>query len=719
MPKWGMDRFFYAKIACCIFCYELALDSGGRAMGSEHLQSRVDHIYDHLYANAGVKTPAAICAELGKILHSGLYWEESGRGKPAFDFSRQQVVALTAQEKRVCREVARQVRAMFAEMNTTWKLYGESASVLLDDLNIAFSVAHLSGIPLSDPKRDVLGDVIEIIRSNWAKRIGGQFFTDQRVTSLAMVLLEFDPRRGDDLVDICAGTGGFLLAGMNHIRGLLESSAPGRPVEEELTRLSKAAIRGVEVDAEIAGLANASLKARLGSSHESFVSAADSLNPQNLDGASLSASFGRHLCAASNPPFGTKITVKDPEILRTFDLAVSSPRSGDALLISGCGRMTPRPPDILFLEQNIKLLVPGRGRLAIVLPYQVLSGPQTLFVREWLLRQTRVLAVVDLPNETFQPHTGTKTALLVVKRRVEPLADPRDDSEGSVFMAMPKWIGHDRRGHPVFRRTADGGVSDTVLCDFDEIAESFSAYQRGSDPGGVYDQCYAVPYSRITSDPLLRCNALYHKPLPARVGVMLGISARGEEGWRTARVREVVKKIFYPGRFRRGYIDYRDGAVPFLGGSNITELIATTCKWLSPDDPKLEELKVRAGWLLVTRSGSTGIVSSVPPSWDGSAMSEHVIRIIPDPKKLDPHYLLAFLRTNHAQEIIKRGVFGSVIDEITPEFIGDIEIPIPQSRKAVAAIADKVRQAEGSRENSIQLHLDAVKELNELVTGLT
>lgn len=100
-------------------------------------------------------------------------------------------------------------------------------------------------------------------------------------------------------------------------------------------------------------------------------------------------------------------------------------------------------------------------------------------------------------------------------------------------------------------------------------------------------------------------------------------------------------------------------------------------------------------------------------------MSEHVIRIIPDPKKLDPHYLLAFLRTNHAQEIIKRGVFGSVIDEITPEFIGDIEIPIPQSRKAVAAIADKVRQAEGSRENSIQLHLDAVKELNELVTGLT
>ena len=52
-------------------------------------------------------------------------------------------------------------------------------------------------------------------------------------------------------------------------------------------------------------------------------------------------------------------------------------------------KITFRAPDILFLEQNVKLLIPGEGRLSIVLPYQILSGPQTLFVRTWLLKKYR------------------------------------------------------------------------------------------------------------------------------------------------------------------------------------------------------------------------------------------------------------------------------------------------------------------------------------------
>ena len=47
--------------------------------------------------------------------------------------------------------------------------------------------------------------------SGVAKRLGGQFFTDQRVTRLAVDLLEYDPAK-HDFVDICSGTGGFLIA---------------------------------------------------------------------------------------------------------------------------------------------------------------------------------------------------------------------------------------------------------------------------------------------------------------------------------------------------------------------------------------------------------------------------------------------------------------------------------------------------------------------------
>ncbi len=685
------------------------------APSSHHLQSRVNQIYDHLYANASTRTPAGICAEVGKVLHSGVYWEECKNKHPAFDFDRQQVRSLTVQESHICREVARLVRAAFAEMNARWKLYDSSTEITLSDLDIGYIAAQLSGLYLSDPKRDVFGDVIEIIRSNWAKRIGGQFFTDQRVTALAMTLLDFNPRRGDDLVDICAGTGGFLLAGTNHIRSLLEDAAEEGPPEEALIRLSLASIRGLEVDGEIAALANASLQARLGTKHESFVSQADSLNPATLTRNRANVKMGTHLCAASNPPFGTTITVKDPAILRTFDLAATAARSNAPMLMDGFGKLTPRAPDILFLEQNIKLLAPGRGRLAIVMPYQILSGPQTLFVRQWLLRHAQVLAVVDLPVETFQPHTGTKTALLVVKRRVEPLSDPRDGAEGTVFMAMPRWIGHDRRGHPVFRRNADGSLSEEILSDFDEVKAAYKAYLSGNDPRAIYERCCAIPYANITRDALLRTNALFHKPLNGGSQTVADLSLTAKRGWQTKKIRDVVKRIFYPGRFRRDYIDRTAGAVPFLGGSNITELLITTDKWLSPDDPKLEALKVEAGWLLITRSGSTGIVASVPPAWDGCAMSEHVIRIVPDPTKLDPHYLLAFLRTDYAQEIIKRGVFGSVIDEITPEFIGEIEIPIPNFKKVLKPIIDEIRHAEEARQIAIQGHSQGLDHLNRLL----
>jgi restriction endonuclease S subunit len=125
----------------------------------------------------------------------------------------------------------------------------------------------------------------------------------------------------------------------------------------------------------------------------------------------------------------------------------------------------------------------------------------------------------------------------------------------------------------------------------------------------------------------------------------------------------MVSRIFCPGRFTRKYVDEESGGVPFLGGANILHFSVNTRKFLSKDDPNLEELIVREGWLLITRSGSTGIVSSVPKAWDGVAISEHVIRVVPDKSKpVSAEYLEAYLRSDLGQNLIAAGVFGSVID---------------------------------------------------------
>jgi type I restriction-modification system DNA methylase subunit len=668
------------------------------------LHQRIIRIYDHLYANAPVRTPQGIADEVGKILHVGIYIESKNTGlfiedtlrQPAFNYSFSQIKKLTQGDESLCHEIAQHLRQKFTMMNQEWELYPATSNLLIRDADIGYVCALLNQILISDSNRDVFGDALEIFRGQWAKRTGGQFFTDQQVTTLAMILLDFDPRRGDDLIDICAGTGGFLLAGLNRIKTLLAQD--NMLTEATLIDLALNSIKGYEIDTKVGEIANATLRARLSKTQHPFVLIADSLQSAIfLQGKHIRTNA--HMCAATNPPFGTKTTIKSHEILRNFDLA----RTGNSLAM--------RSPDILFIEQNLQLLKPGLGRLAIVVPYQILSGPQTRFVREWILRHAQIQAVIDLPADTFQPHTGTKACLLIIKRRETPLQKIEDIDDTLIFMSAPRWIGHDRRGNPVYKRLPDGKLTDEILTDFPQVAVAYTNFLNGQEPQAAHDLSFYINARKLLRDNEIRLNALYHKPL----NNLSSKTHQRSADWHCVKLSSVISKIFFPTRFKRNYVEYYPGAVPFLGGANISQLIVSTDKWLRHDDPKLIELRVYPGWLLVTRSGTTGIVSSVPAAWDGFAISEHVIRIIPDPKKLDAAYLHTFLRTQFAQETLSRGVFGSVIDEITPEFVGDLDIWIPNSDSVLQEITAKAHEAQTAREKAIDALTDAVQIINTLL----
>ncbi len=645
------------------------------------LDARLGRVYDHLYANASFRTPAAIAAEVGKLLRTAAF-AERGAGGPAFRFEASRRRALARGEPAAVRALAREVRAGYRAMRRAWRLYPGEA-LRLSDRDLAFCCAELDGVGFSTGGRDVFGDAVEIFRTSWAKRHSGQFFTDGRVARLAMALLEFDPRRGDDLVDVCCGTGGFLLAGLDRLRDLVARSGPEEGREADVARLGLRALRGQEVDPEIRSAARASLAGRLGARGAGLVLGGDSLDPRAFRAGPLRE--GRHRCAASNPPFGAKITVKDPGVLRHYDLA-RAPN----------GRVGPRPPDVLLLERNLRMLAPGEGRLAIVVPYQILSGPQTRPVREWLLRQARLEAVVDLPAETFQPHTGTKTSLLLLRRRPRPLAAVDPGESGSVFMSTPRWIGHDRRGRPVFRRDPDGRSTGEVLSDIEAVAQAFEAWRQGSDPAKVHPESFEVDAREVAGDPDLRLNARYH-----RRGACGLDPFAASAGWRKVRLGDAVERVFLPGRFKRAYVDPGPGAVPFLGGADVGRLVPETQKWLAKGDPRLDDLRVREGWLLVTRSGTTGVVSSVPRAWDGLAVSEHVIRIVPRPGGLHPAWLQAFLRSAPGRRALARGVFGSVVDEISPEFVAGLEVPVPEDRALHDRVVADVVRAEAARQEAI------------------
>lgn len=640
-------------------------------------EQQIQELHDHLYGNANLRTPDAIGAEVSKIIKAMMFVR--GSDAAATDDGPLPRDLLRDSTSERARTVATETHAAFDAMNQAVEAYPRGTRIELDDSSVVAVRVYLSGFDFDSRSRDWLGDAIEIFRSLTAKRLGGQFFTHPLVTELAMTLLEYRPFEGDDLVDICAGSGGFLLAG-GHAMAIQQ---------RRQARVDPKTLIGLEADPELVRLTNANLAMQHGESG-SYAMPADSLASPDAWPAEIRRRVipGTHRCLASNPPFGTKITVKDDAVLRQYDLGARWSKSDAGWTKTRV--LTPRAPDILFLERNLQLAEPGVGRVALVTPYQMLSGPQAEYIRHWLLCNARVVAVIDLPPTTFQPHTGTKASLLVYKRLSQPLASPSEAEDYEIFMATAADIGHDRRGNPVF----ESGEAPVVKTDLYAVADAFQAFRRGDDPSRIHPGAFVVRASDVVADPGLRLNAAYHEAAKGEARQRV-LAMADRPGWTLSTVGALTKDIFVPGRFKRNYVQGGEG-VPFLSGTGISQILPNG-KRLAVDDAHGQSCVVRSGWVLVTRSGSTGLVSSVPSSWDGWAVSDHVIRIVPDDSKLDAGYLQAYLRSTVGQELLKAGIFGSVIDEITPEHVASVPIPVPQDLEDCAQVADHMRRADEAR----------------------
>jgi type I restriction enzyme M protein len=76
------------------------------------------------------------------------------------------------------------------------------------------------------------------------------------------------------------------------------------------------------------------------------------------------------------------------------------------------------------------------------LPDGIYGNNQLGYIRKFIMKRARIVAVIDIPIETFQPNTGTKTSILILQKM------SKLPSDYPVFMAIAESCGHDRRGNP-------------------------------------------------------------------------------------------------------------------------------------------------------------------------------------------------------------------------------------------------------------------------------
>ena len=60
---------------------------------------------------------------------------------------------------------------------------------------------------------------------------------------------------------------------------------------------------------------------------------------------------------------------------------------------------------------------------------------------------------------------------------------------------------------------------------------------------------------------------------------------------------------------------------------------------------------------------------------DGMACSEDVLRVVPDPDRILPGYLYAFLSSKFGKSLVVGGTYGAIIPHIEPHHIASLPVP--------------------------------------------
>lgn len=334
------------------------------------------------------------------------------------------------------------INGLFKKACEEWPgIFKENEDIELAKRHLQVCVGPIEGVRLMGSNLRIMDDAFEYLLPTEAKKKKGQFFTPRHVVEMCVRML--NPTQKEYVMDPSCGSGGFLLHAM-------EWCYPADDNDKRELRKHRYAAKylwGVDFEARAAKTSRA-LMLIAGDGHTNiFGPDVSSLDPrtwfENASGQALMQGLRQAKLTAkkipeqenlkdedkaweyfdelkfdlilANPPFAGEM--KDRKMLIHYDLAKP------ALKRAGDDKAPKEERDVLFIERILKMLRPG-GRAAIVLPQGKFNNSSLAFIREWILKKARLLAVVGLHPNTFKPHTGTKTSVLFVQKYTEQqLAD--------------------------------------------------------------------------------------------------------------------------------------------------------------------------------------------------------------------------------------------------------------------------------------------------------
>ena len=237
-------------------------------------------------------------------------------------------------------------------------------------------------------------------------------FTPRGVVKLVVEML--NPKENETVLDPACGTGGFLVATLGYMLKKFrneqntqagnENTTEFLNVHERLKEYAADKVFGSDFDPFLIRASQMNMvMAGDGRGHIYHINSLEfpSGHLADLAKAKDEIKLGTIDIVMTNPPFGSDIPITEKNILQNFELAHNWEPDGEGGFRNTGVLKGSVAPEILFIERCLKWLKPGTGRMGIVLPDGILGNPAAEYIRWWIMRESQVLASVDLPVEAF------------------------------------------------------------------------------------------------------------------------------------------------------------------------------------------------------------------------------------------------------------------------------------------------------------------------------
>jgi len=573
--------------------------------------------------------------------------------------------------------------------NATYEdVFVESDTINLDADSLRYVVGELQNYCVMDADRDAIGDAFEVFIGPALRGAEGQFFTPRNVVKMLVELV--DPKPGEKIIDPACGSGGFLIAALEHVWAQLRQEGKRKDwTERQLMRreveVATSCFRGLDKDAFLAKVCKAYM-ALIGDGRGGVFCANGLSRPEDWSfKVQDKIGLGEFDVVFSNPPFGQDIVVKGAPLLSQFEMAHKWKRDKATQEWENTGVLQEQqPPQLLFLERCLQLLKPG-GRLGIVFPESLLGNPSYEHVHFFLRGRATLDVVVTMPESLFKTSgkggTHTKVCVMVIRKTIDPQSK-------AIFMGDAKWCGHDSRGNPTLRKNDDG---ETILLDdVPIIRERYHALLAG---GRKQDHLgFWLKRSEVQNNIFVP--KYYNPEIAGRLELLKATH-------NVKSVRELVDEgiLTVETGVEVGKMAYGTGKIPFIRTSDISnwEIKADFKHGVSDAiyDEWSSKLDVIAGDILMVKDGTylVGTTAIVTESDLPMLFQSHLYRIRSlDHSVVDPFVLLAVLNTSIVKAQIRAKQFTQDIIDTLGRRLLELKLPLPKEKKLREKVATETRK---------------------------